>query len=99
MRKVLTLIAGTVLATQVSTNGDCSVAGSTCPANNCCGDATPVNGGLSVKRCYTSTATSWTDPASNMNYVFSCSSSAPGANSAMNIGVGLATLITLALLN
>ena len=61
-------------AASVPTNGDCSVSGSTCPDTDCCGEATPQSGGLTVKRCSTKTdsKTIWTDPNDNLKYDFEC---------------------------
>ena len=60
-------------AFNIPTDGDCSSSHDRCQREDeCCGEATPLNGGLTTLRCSSKDATRWNDPMTNKKYWFEC---------------------------
>ena len=73
--KIVSIISMALAASgtnALKSGDDCFSATQACEKGLCCGYATPVIGGLAVRRCNKEGSSSFTDSKSGANYIYQC---------------------------
>ena len=88
----MALVASTTDA--LKAGDDCFSATKACGSGLCCGYATPVVGGLAVRRCNKEGSTSFTDSKSGANYIYQCKARISHRSRATKVEDGASGLMT-----